>query len=405
MKHKLASGRHSYTIQTSGDLLGILTESPNDDTDADLLIWNWKTGALLLVRMPAPPPCRYVDIKVLAQHVIASELPSFAFLTPRHILITALPPDEPEEQILFVNGSSDPHLLVIDLDAAPSHPVRFADLDYLCSFHYPVFSSAFTAITIQVRSDPSPDWAPHPSLRAPFSVSHKDRLFVVTIWVLEVHIPIGLLSLVPASTLLGKIEGMQPGETRRKYTWDVWGPSGSRLLLAPSTHTSVWVCYVYGMTFAMAYRQGSQKVIVTFDFNQLEVRRRAAQAAVATAGKDEERKESSDEEPDPDGAHAIEGEGGVQGGKQAVFEPPATLVTDATQLDPVRIFTTPVQTTLPYRMKRIQPLGAEGEGHFDAAMISEDSLIMVSSVSLDSNCVWWSKLTTGDAIAIEYQEI
>ena len=294
---------------------------------------------------------------------------------------------------MFVNGLSDPHLLVIDLETAPNHPIRFTDLDYLCSFRYTVFSSTFTPITILLRSDPSPDWAPHPSLHVPFSVSRKDRLFVATIWMLEVHVPICLLSLFPASTLLGKIEGIPAGETRRRFTWDEWGPSGSRLLLAPSTHTSVWVCYVYGMTFAMAYRQGSQKMIVTYDFNQLEVRRRAA---AAKYNQDVVGGNSGGGDASAVGANGVVR--AIEGGERAPVKSRETLVTEATKLIHARIFTTPVQTALPYRMKRTQLFGVEGEGHFAATMISEDSLIMVLNVSPTITCACCSaKLTaSGD---------
>ena len=259
---------------------------------------------------------------------------------------------------MIVQGSSDPHLLVLDLDTASSAPTHFADLDYLCSFHYPELASSFSAISIAVRADPAPDWRPHPGLRVPFSLARADRLLVVTIWVLEGHIPSPLLSHVPASTLLRAAAGVPAGERRRRFAWAEWGPAGSRLFVAPPTHTSVWVCYVYGMTFAMALRQGSQKWIITFDYNPLEVRRRVAREA---------------------GAEAETGaEGAAGAGDRSI------LVANETEFSPAKVFKEEVVTSLPYRLKRILPFspgGAEGEGHFDAVMVSEDSLVLVSSVS------------------------
>ena len=80
------------------------------------------------------------------------------------------------------------------------------------------------------------------------------------------------------STLL--VPGIVLGK-RRRIAWAEWGPAGSRLLPAPNTHTSVWVCYVYGMTFALSLRTRSQKEVLVFGFNQLAVRRGVAEAAAA----------------------------------------------------------------------------------------------------------------------------
>ena len=73
------------------------------------------------------------------------------------------------------------------------------------------------------------------------------------------------------------------------------------------------------------------------------------------------------------------------------------LMTEPVEFSPARMFTETVVTGLPYRRRRTVPFdaeGVEGEGHFDAVMVSEDSLVMVSSVSVFAFtfsalcCVW-----------------
>ncbi|RPD61706.1 hypothetical protein L226DRAFT_485162 [Lentinus tigrinus ALCF2SS1-7] len=329
LMHKLRPGQYSYTIQTSEDFLGLLIQS-FELGESELLIWNWKSGTLRL-------------------HLHGEFLPSFAFLTSQYILITTFPDEDPDEEGNFPHTITS-RILVVDVDAAPEQPTQLSDLDYLCAFHYPTLSNNFTTIAMSLRSDPGPHWRPNPSLKVPFHISRTDRLFVITMWLTEGHAHVALLSLIPASTFLSAMASLAPGETRREFEWSEWGPRGSRFLVAPSRHTTVWVCYVYGMTFVMVLRSGSQQVIMTLDFNQLDIRRTLC-------------------EDDPETETPTEN---------------ARLVTETTEFRRAGVFLDPVQTSLPYWLRKTRPLGgegAEGEGHFEAVMLSEDSLIMVSSQS------------------------
>lgn len=51
-------GRHSYAIQTSEDLLGLLVRGELEE----LLVWNWKTGSLRLVRVLQLRPVRFAHL-------------------------------------------------------------------------------------------------------------------------------------------------------------------------------------------------------------------------------------------------------------------------------------------------------------------------------------------------------
>ncbi|KAI0631501.1 hypothetical protein C8Q77DRAFT_140759 [Trametes polyzona] len=338
--HVPTPGRYSYTIQICEDIVAILMTSGDED-HSELLMWNWKTGARRL-------------------YLSGSDLSSFAFMTSRYVLLSSLPTMELDDNQVF--HGDDPRLLVIDLERmSDRHEIDFQDLDYLCAFHYPALADNFATISMSIRSDPAPNWRPAPALRVPFHVAREQRLFVITLWAVEgnMHI-LPFISLVPSATFLRCIETLAPDETGRVFEWSEWGPEGSRLLAAPPTHPSVWVCYVYGSTFAMSVRQGAQRIILTFDFSPLGVRRaralEEAEAKAATAADPGQQPETSTEKV-------------------------VVVVKDEALFNPAGIFKEGVHTSLPYVMRRTGPFSAEGEGHFDAVMISEDSLVMVASQS------------------------
>ena len=210
---------------------------------------------------------------------------------------------------------------------------------------------------MSVRSDPAPYWSPSPAaLRVPFSIAREDRLLVVTLWVLEGNLPLGILSLVPASTLLGALASLPPGaHPPREFAWAEWGPRGSRLMSMPGAHSPVWVCYVYGTTYALWAHDGEQsKAVYTLDFNQLAIRHRAGTAAGAGDGEPEQIRER--------------------------------IVAEASVFEPSRVFKGEVVTTLPY-MERIfmpfQSMPMTEDGEFDQVMLTEDALLLVAGVSSD----------------------
>ncbi|KAL7284613.1 LOW QUALITY PROTEIN: hypothetical protein ACG7TL_001908 [Trametes sanguinea] len=338
IENRVDGGRFSYTIQVSKDYVAVLLTSGDQDR-SELLIWNWKTGQRRL-------------------YITGSELSSFAFLTDQYILLTSLPTMELDDDNIF--HGEDPRLFVIDLERMSNrHEIDFSDLDWLCAFHYPALGENFATISMSIRSDPAPNWAPKPEHKVPFHVARQDRLFVITLWVVQgnMHI-LPFISLVPSWTLLDCIRTLSPGETLRVFDWSDWGPRGSRLIPAPPTHTSVWVCYVYGLTFALSIRQGTQRGIVTFDFNQHAVRRAQAQ----------EEREKAEMGPL---AWAMQ-----QGTRRKLVQ------ADDRLFHPPNVFKDEIRTSLPYILRKAAPFAAEeGEGHFDAVMVSEDSLILVSSGS------------------------
>ncbi len=231
------------------------------------------------------------------------------------------------------------------MELAPHEPVQLKNLEYMCDFLYPKLGPTCRVVGMTMRSAPAPHWQPHPSLQVPFSVGQEERLFVVSLYVAEKgqRQLRSLVSLIPSSTFFTSLS-LIPSETiRHTFTWADWGPKGSRFYVTPSEVTIVWICYVCGMSFVFLSRDGSQQIVTLLDFNQRDIRR---------AGLEKE----------PVSQHA-------------------ELVTQATTFADRDIFEDVVETSLPYRKTRMASFDEEREGWIDAAMIDEDSLILVSSVS------------------------
>ena len=232
------------------------------------------------------------------------------------------------------------------------------DVAFECAFHYPVMFPHASALAISVRSDPSPLWTPHPDPQVPFHTAQWDRLFVITLWVDDGDYISTLMLFVPSFTILNKLNSLAPDISGERFEWEDWGPSGTQMRFAPRGHSMVWVCYVFGMSFVAPYRPGLPNAadqppgatrIQMFDFNQLAIKRHLAEGPKLDEGEDEVTR---------------------------VITEPSTVTLN-------RIFTRPIITRLPYRwrMKEVSETQT-----FDSAMLSEDSIVTVSSVSLTHSC-------------------
>ena len=285
------------------------------------------------------------------QYITGAGLHSWAFLSSRFLLLA-----------YGGEGADDPQFLVIDLESPqPSTSLPLSEVKYLCAFHYPRLRNDLTVLDMLIRSDPAPNWRPAPTLAVPFSVSRADRLFVVTLWLIEYDDETNMFSLVPASTFLRAIGSLAPGETGRHFAWAEWGPRGSRFIAAPSTYTSteVW----YGAMFATVEQELDPqtgrfcKSVVVRDFNQLAVRK-----AIAGAGE----KESSDGLGNSSGLE--------EGGSMRV-------VADAAVFEPTGVFEEEVTTALPYVERIFVP--TEEDGEFNSVLLAEDAMVLVTGVSVN----------------------
>lgn len=160
-----------------------------------------------------------------------------------------------------------------------------------------------------------------------------------------------LVLFVPSSTISSHLSNSVRGVD---LSWEEWGPTGTRMRIAPSGHSAVWVCYVWGLKFVAPYRFGTNvfehprgpKMIQMFDFNQLSIRR-----AIANGETKEE----------------------LEDGTSAIF-------TDATELKVPGVFQETIRTSLPFRWWS-KKVPYHQRGAYESVMINEDAIVTVNSVS------------------------
>jgi hypothetical protein len=236
----------SYSVQTSGDHFGVHVAHRSQMIPDELLIWNWKTGALHM-------------------HLIGDEIHSFAFLSESLVIAAVVHDDDPA------------HLRVISFDDPNPRPVKIEDSPYIISLELPILGLDAHIAEIQLRCDPSPVW--RPSGPVPFSTCPENRVYTATFWV-HTFESIHCCSLaIPRSTFLSHLKDIPS----KRLTWHIWGPDGSRLLYLPRGHSNVWVCYVYGSRFFVPRHTASGVEIELYDFNQVAARKAITDQAL---GKD-----------------------------------------------------------------------------------------------------------------------
>ena len=204
-------------------------------------------------------------------------------------------------------------------------------------------------LAMSIRSDPAPGWQPNPELKVPFYTSRNDRLFAITLWVAEGANISTLVLFVPNSTITSRLRSSTA--QRKEFSWEEWGPRGSRMVIAPSGHSVIWVCYIFGQSFISPWRTEEDdtppvgpKAIQILDFDRLAVKKDVTEG-------------------------------------RAFGHPVTKTVRGTTVIDIPYILRRPVRTTLPYREKTIR-VPTHCDHTFNAVMLSEDSIVTVTSVSL-----------------------
>lgn len=301
----------AYTLQVCDNLLGILLTHTELGADPELTIWDWTTGKVILA-------------------CFSSEIATFAFLSNRFLLVGSLFGPE------AINIQA--HLYVFDM-TQPSSEKFDLGANYFCAFLWPEFDFWTSPQTFSIRSDPSPAWQPNPEARLPFSTAPGDRLFIMTVSLVNNGRIASYDMFVPANTLLSHIEALPKQEVHSyEIKWDEWGPTGTRLMQSLS-QPSPWVCYVFGTKFVSLVEptHTSPQTLEIRDFNQLAMKRDTK----------------------------------VQGGI-------SHHVHDTTVIR--EVFANEIHTSLPYRVvKRTLTPCSSPEPFFAAVMCSEDSLLLVDS--------------------------
>ncbi|KAF7796389.1 hypothetical protein EIP86_007566 [Pleurotus ostreatoroseus] len=319
LTHAPSSPRPSFIITPCSEYVGVLFIGSNQDSDSELLIWNWQTG-------------------VLEMSLYGRELASFAFLSRQHVIVSYV------KQIFDENPQPEPTFRVYDFKALSNEPIHMLDAECVMVLGLPLLEEDGVVLAAGIRSDPSPTWKPSDDLQVPFHTTRDDRLFVITFWVAEGNNITSLLMFLPSSTVLSWLANTE----RTLYVpWGHWGPEGTRVRRAPPGHSMVWVCYVHGQRFVAPYREGMQvftaprgpKAIQIFDFNQLAVQRALAQ------GDREENTEIIDEES----VLRVNG-----------------------------VFAEPIRTSLPYLWRKAD-VPYHPQHTFDGVLIGEDAVVTVTS--------------------------
>ncbi|KIL61350.1 hypothetical protein M378DRAFT_180091 [Amanita muscaria Koide BX008] len=182
-----------------------------------------------------------------------------------------------EEYIIFgvLETRTVPSLVVVDFVSGPPEPQRLCDVKHAFTFYFPPFAQKASIIDVDVRSDPSPSWAPNSELPVPFFTSRHHRIYVITILVA----PNGIM--IEPKTLQFFALGKFFISLTRKFAdqvpayidWPAWGPKGTRMLVFP--YRVEWFTrYVYGSRYVTTNGRvglGDEHVYI-YEFNQTMVR-------------------------------------------------------------------------------------------------------------------------------------
>lgn len=170
-------------------------------------------------------------------------------------------------------GQDGPWMLVYDFKHTVTEEPSFYGIPYVAAFEWPTMRPDIIPLDLIIRSDPAPVWTPDDKQQVPFHTAHTDRLLVVNYTVIVAASVRGLQLYVPSSTLLQHVNSLEEGVTLHVFSWDSWGPTGSRL--AKRTIDSlVWVCYVFGMKYItpQPYHHHGERMFSVMDYHPLRVR-------------------------------------------------------------------------------------------------------------------------------------
>ncbi|KAK7059119.1 Amino-acid acetyltransferase, mitochondrial [Paramarasmius palmivorus] len=218
----------SYSIQVSGDNLGILFNSV-EAGENELIIWDWKTGTKKL-------------------HLTGDEIRSFSFLSSHHVILTILALSPSDEFLIS--------LLVVNFPIPEGGEEQ--------TYDSPSLQNNSTSFLL-------------PNLSPDVTPDHEAVRFVVLF--------------IPQETVLSQLasgsgsgdEASEEGNSKgpSQLGWDEWGPKGTRFVPFHPTqaHSLVWECFCYGSRYVVkecSNRTNDSPMILLFDFNQRALRRDTA---------------------------------------------------------------------------------------------------------------------------------
>lgn len=251
----------------------------------------------------------------------------------------------------------EPSLLVVDFKRESNAKHSIDEAKHAYSFQFPRLRTGARSISMEIRSDPAPNWKPDLDLKVPFFTARHNRLYVISVWIQSVNdmhsLELGSIQVyVPSSTFDTLLDSVPTaGETKATFEWGDWGPGGTRMLQLLHPLSAVWVCYVFGSRHVAPVFVGDARrprfAVHVYDFNQLALRIPASRRLG---------------DPYP---------------PLSFVEDRTPYVTAPTIFAAGRIFEDTVWTSLPYRVQELS-LDSTSASVLDCAvMCSEDSLIVI----------------------------
>jgi hypothetical protein len=132
-----------------------------------------------------------------------------------------------------VRTQRKPSLIVVDITTLTSQRQRLQKIKNVFAFHLPPFAKSVQDISIDIHSDQAPACHSDPDLSAPFFTTHN-RLHIVTLLVQtgsDLARAVLLYSLSHSFlSLVDMVIGL--GRNSAEFDWRLWGPEGTRMVLA-----------------------------------------------------------------------------------------------------------------------------------------------------------------------------
>ncbi|KAJ7283696.1 hypothetical protein C8J57DRAFT_1462686 [Mycena rebaudengoi] len=227
-------------IRIFGEYVGVLFEPNAHLRKPELLIWEWKSGNVM-------------------KNLCVPNITSFAFLDTRCILVTT---------VSIQAATALPEIKVIEIDGVADN------MNNCFSFRLPgciCYSGDASDFDLTIQTEPPASWPLGSVPDEPFTISSKNRLFVVSLQRLadlDDDQPAFMLCVL-LSTLQAFMEARIRTPEERTLVWDEWGPRGTRMLRLPADLPSPWVCFVYGQRCIIQMSATEGRIL---DFNRHSVR-------------------------------------------------------------------------------------------------------------------------------------
>lgn len=337
----------SYTIQTCGDLLGILYAHPRHEHtmgEYHLVIWDWRRGAIVT-------------------QVSGNDLESFTFLDHGRLMLGRIP-----QRIDHDLNGMQVHLELYSFEPL-NQPDTTRPLRKLGVLKYPTTEEDVEFSHLNIRMDPAVAWRPPTTHNVPFHVGDEERIINIQ-WHGFCDSRAGpIIHFVHLKTVLDHVRRLEvesrqvEGDQFIDVPWKEWGPHGSRLWVDNLGISHNWLCYVYGSQWIYCERRRgiagtAQPVWLTLrDFSSVGVRHAMFMGQLSGTGY-----KTAALGDGPDDCISFPGDNW------------SYILTDTVAKD---YFVEPVTTSLPYRERfGMTPPDILPNGRV-APMLSEDAILLV----------------------------